>query len=118
MDTRMRLQMERATRVVTFSLATRLDQYMALMERRAEWDQARMNARRQFAGVAREMRVLVDQLHAINRHRFGSTSGNYAHWRDIRSVRGGTRRTALPTPAVEEVRLTAPVALPPGKPPA
>jgi len=99
------------------TLATRLDQYEALLERRAEWDQARMGARRQFAGVAKEMRVVVDQLHAINRHRLGTGSGAFALWRTIRGVRGATRRPAEPPPAGEGTGvITAPIALPPGQP--
>jgi hypothetical protein len=98
------------------TIATRLDQYVALIEQRTEWDQARMGARRQFAGVVREMRVLVDQLHVINRHRLGSSSGDFALWRAIRSVRSGSHRSAEPSPAGEGIPLTAPVALPPGPP--
>lgn len=99
------------------TLGTRIDQYVTLMEQRAEWDQARMGARRQFTGVAREMQVLVDQIHAINRHRLGTRSGAFALWRDIRGVRrNGTRGATEAAPVAEQIQATVPIALPPSRP--
>jgi len=97
------------------TLGGRLGAYEALLEQREEAVRSRMGARSQFGALAREMRVLVEQLHAINRHRFQADAGAYTVWRSTRDLRVGSRKAGEAAPTAL-IGAATPIALPPGQP--
>lgn len=64
-------------------------------------------ARLELRTLAREMRIVIDQLHAFNRHRFRNDRAALGAWNSVRAVRLVTRSPAPPG-VVSQVPLSLP----------
>ena len=98
------------------TLRSRLDQFGEYLAKRDETARARIEARAEMRSLSREMRILVEQLDALNRHRFLGDTAMLAVWRS-------TRRLRAPVPVAksngEPAQLrgsTEAMMLPPGQP--
>lgn len=97
-----------ASRLAEFGVTTdqltatsdRIDAYEALLERRNEALRVRMGAHRQLSILAREMRLLVEQIGTINQHRFLGDAAMLDLWRatrhlPVRSTKGAEASVPL-----------------------
>lgn len=98
------------------TLSKRLDEFQVLLERRDEKLRARIGARGELRTLSKEMQLLVEQLHTLNRYRFLGDASTLAVWRSTRKLRiGNGSATANGEPAQLDAG-SNPIMLPPGQP--
>lgn len=90
------------------SLTAGLERFAGLMRARDEASRAHVGARVQIRSLARNLKLVVEQMHSINRFRFRKDPAQLAMWRSSRDLRVGTRKAAG-----TEVPPNGPLALPP-----
>lgn len=100
-------------------VGARLDEFAALLQERDEAGRGHVFARANLRAVVKDVKVVVDQLHTINRHRFRTDSAARTAWDSSRALRLPSR---TPTAASETSPAAAPLgagaatlALPPGE---
>jgi len=91
------------------SLSAGLDRFAGLVSARDAAGRAHVGARVQIRSVARNLKLIVEQMHTINRFRYRKDAALMAMWRTSRDLRVATRKAT-----VEEGPTTGPLALPPG----
>lgn len=91
---------------------TRLDEFASLLRERDEAGRGHVFARADLQALVKDVKVVVDQLHTLNRHRFRTDPAARAAWDSSRAL-----RAPLPTPSAGGTLPggTDPLALPPGE---
>ncbi len=96
------------------TLRQRLDQFGEFLAKRDETARARIAARAEMRTLTREMRALVEQLDALNRHRFLGATATMAVWRSTRRLRAPIPAPSSSSEPAQLATGTAAVMLPPG----
>lgn len=73
------------------TVSTRLDEFARLMQERDEASRGHVFARADLRAMVKDVKVVVDQLHTLNRHRFRTDGAARAAWDSSRALRVPTR---------------------------
>jgi len=90
-------------------LSAGLDRFAGLLGKREAASRSHVGDRQQLRTLARDLKLVVDQMHTINRYRFRKDRALMAMWQAARDLRVGFRKPEPAEPASVSL-----LALPPG----